>query len=111
MANLDRLDENRVETALTYLAGTDEEHAILSGEVKRLEELLKTVKAKSFLVSEGGVGEREQKALASTEYSQAVQEWSDTWKNFKIIDNKRQHEIRCIDVWRTLESSRRKGNV
>ena len=111
MPNLDRLDENRVETALTYLAGTDEEHAMLSGEVKRLEELLKTSKAKIFLQSEGGVAEREQKALASPEYEKSVQEWSDIWKSFKIIDNKRLHEIRIIDVWRTLESSRRKGNL
>ena len=30
---------------------------------------------------------------------------------FKKIDNARNHEIRIIDIWRTLSSNRRQGNM
>ncbi len=39
--SLEKLSDSRVEKALIYLSETDEEHAELSGEVKRLEELIK----------------------------------------------------------------------
>jgi len=35
--NLENLNENRVEIALRMLSSTDEDHAMLSGQVKYLE--------------------------------------------------------------------------
>jgi hypothetical protein len=31
------------------------------------------------------------------------------FKQFKILDNKRQHEIRIIEIFQTLSANRRKG--
>jgi hypothetical protein len=111
MANLEQLNESRVEMALSYLSKTDEEHAYLSSEVKRLEELLKTVLARLFLENDGGVAEREQKARADGVYEQAVSEWAERWKEFKTVDNKRQHEIRIVEIFQTLSANRRRGNI
>jgi len=48
---LESLNDARVETALIYLSKTDEEHAVLSGEVKRCEGAIKQAKSHAFLLS------------------------------------------------------------
>jgi len=109
--NLEQLTENRVEEALIKLSDSDENHAAWAGQVKYLEEALKQAKAHSFLLAEGTVAEREAKAVASQSYSNAVFAWTEALKHFKKIDNERNHEMRIIDIWRTLSSNRRQGNV
>jgi hypothetical protein len=107
--NLENLNENRVETALKMLSSSDEDHANLSGQVKHLEEAMKQAKAHVFLQAEGTVAERQEKALDSVLYDDAVHEWIQAYKEFKILDNKRQHEIRIIEIFQTLSANRRKG--
>jgi tRNA nucleotidyltransferase/poly(A) polymerase len=109
--SLEKLDEDRVEKALIYLSTTDEDHATLGSEVKRLEEGIKQAKAHSFLLAEGGVSEREQKAIASLRYDEAVCSHIEAYKQFKILDNKRNTEIRITELWQTLSSNRRKGSI
>jgi hypothetical protein len=109
--NLEQLNENRVEQALTKLSGSDNDHAAWAGQVKYLEEGLKQAKAHSFLLAEGTVAEREAKAVASLKYADAVLAWTEGLKQFKKIDNERNHEIRIIDIWRTLSSNRRQGQI
>jgi len=108
---LEKLDEARVEKALITLSDTDEEHAQLSGEVKRCEEAIKQAKAHSFLLASGTVAEREAQAIDSPGYENAVAEWVENYKQFKILDNKRQHEIRITEIWQTLSANRRKGSL
>ena len=107
--NLENLNENRVEIALKMLSSSDEDHANLSGQVKYLEEAIKQAKAHVFLQSEGTVAERQERALDSLLYSNAVKEWIEAYKRFKILDNKRQHEVRVIEIFQTLSANRRKG--
>ncbi len=109
--NLENLNDDRVEKALIFLSSTDEDHAILGSEVKRLEEGIKQAKAHSFLLSEGGVSEREQKALASVKYNEAIEAWTEAYKEFKILDNKRNSEVRITELWQTLSSNKRKGMI
>ena len=109
--NLEQLTENRVEEALIFLSDTDKNHADLGGEVKRLEEGIKQAQAHEFLLADGTVAEREAKAKASFKYNQAVLDHIQAFKDFKLIDNQRNHEIRIIDIWRTLSSNRRQGNM
>jgi hypothetical protein len=109
--NLEQLTENRVEEALIKLSMSDENHAAWAGQVKYLEEGLKQAKSHAFLLAEGTVAEREAKALASDKYAEAVVQWTNALKTFKKIDNERNHEMRIIDIWRTLSSNRRVGNM
>jgi len=108
---LENLNDSRVEKALIYLSRTDQEHAELSGEVKRCEEAIKQAKAHSFLLAKGTVAEREAQAIDSPGYENAVAEWVENYKQFKILDNKRQHEIRITEIWQTLSANRRKGSL
>jgi hypothetical protein len=109
--NLEQLDENRVEEALVRLSASDINHAAFAGQVKYLEEGLKQAKSHAFLLAEGTVAEREAKAQASVKYADAVDAWVDALKKFKELDNQRNHEMRIIDIWRTLSSNRRQGNM
>jgi len=109
--NLEQLTENRVEEALIKLSSTDESHAAWAGQVKYLEEGLKQAKSHAFLLAEGTVAEREAKALSSEKFNEAVKAWANAFENFKKIDNERNHEMRIIDIWRTLSSNRRQGNM
>ena len=109
--NLEQLTENRVEEALIKLSSTDESHAAWAGQVKYLEEGLKQAKSHSFLLAEGTVAEREAMALASVKYAEAVLAWTDALKTFKKLDNERNHELRVIDIWRSLQANRRMGNM
>lgn len=111
MSDLEHLNDNRVEKALMFLSSTDESHAELSGEVKRLEEALKMTKSHCYLLSDGTIAEREAKAINSPQYREVVEEWIEALKEFKMLDNKRQHEIRITEIWQTLSANRRKGNV
>lgn len=109
--NLEQLNENRIEMALTRLSESDDDHAAWGGQVKYLEEGIKQAEAHAFLLAEGTVAERTAKAKSSEKYAEAVLAWTNAYKQFKKIDNQRNHEIRIIDIWRTLSSNRRQGNM
>ena len=109
--NLEQLNDDRVEKALIYLANTDEEHGYLGAKVKETEEGIKQAKAHAFLIAEGTVAEREAKAVASLKYANAKEEWVEAYKQFKVLDNKRNSEIRITELWQTLSSNRRKGMI
>lgn len=109
--NLENLNDDRVEKALIYLSNTDEDHAMLGAKVKEAEEAIKQAKAHSFLIAEGTVAEREAKAIASLKYANATEVWVEAYKDFKILDNKRNSEIRITELWQTLSSNKRKGMI
>ena len=109
--NLDKLDENRVELALTRLADSNEDHAAWAGQVDYLDKGIKQAEAHAFLLAEGTVAERNAKAVASQEFKDALDAWLKAKVKFKKIDNERQHEQRVIDIWRTLSSNRRQGSI
>jgi hypothetical protein len=109
--SLEKLDEDRVEKALIRLSSTDKSHAELEGQVKYLSEGIKQAKAHSFLLADGTVAEREAKAQASLKTAEAIEAHLKAFVAFTELDNERNHEIRVIDIWRTLSSNRRQGNV
>ena len=109
--NLEQLNENRIEEALIRLSSTDKSHAELEGQVKYLLEGIKQAKAHSFLLAEGTVAERNAKAETSPKTVDAVNAHLSAFVAFTTLDNERSHEIRIIDIWRTLSSNRRQGQI
>ena len=109
--NLEQLNENRIEEALIKLSSTDKSHAALEGQVKYLTEGIKQAKAHSFLLAEGTVAERNAKAEISLKTADAVDAYLKAFVAFTTLENERNHEMRVIDIWRTLSSNRRQGNV
>jgi hypothetical protein len=103
------IDEDDISIAFTKLATTDQLHGELSSQVKYLEEAIKQAKARVFLQSEGTVADRQEKAIDSVLYDNAVKEWIEAYKQFKILDNERNTTARILDMFQTLSANRRKG--
>lgn len=104
------ITEKRLEEALKYLSDTDEEHAKLTAGVDYLKDLAKALKGK-FIVNcedEKSVAMKEHAWYASDAYKQHIDEKRALIEEATKLDNKRSKENLIIDVWRTLEASRRK---
>jgi len=107
------ITENRLEDALKYLSDTDESSAEASANVKYLDRLLKRKKA-LFITAEKNlksISAKEQGFYASDIYSAAVDELFNAEVKASTLENKRDKEGLIIDLFRTLEASRRKNNI
>lgn len=106
------ISEKRLSEALTFLAESDLQAAELLAEMERAEFKAKAVKDAVFLHGEEGtVADRAAKAGSSADYHTAMARYFDAVKQYNAVRNKRQTEALVVDVWRSLESSRRKGNI
>ena len=107
------ITEERLEKALHYLSETDEDSAKASATVKYLDRLLKRKKA-LFITAEKelkSISAKEQGFYASDTYKNAVDELFQAEVKATTLENKRDKEGMIIDLFRTLEASRRKHNI
>ena len=107
------ITEKRLEDALKFLSETDEENAQANANVKYLDRLLKRKKA-LFITGEASlksVSAKEQAFYASQIYLDAVYELFQAEVKASTLENKRDKEGLIIDLFRTLEASRRKNNI
>ena len=107
------ITEDRLEQALKYLADTDESSAEASANVKYLDRLLKRKKA-LYITGEQtlkSISAKEQGFYASDTYQNAVEELFQAEIKATTLENKRDKEGMIIDLFRTLEASRRKHNI
>ena len=108
------ITEQRLEKALIYRAETAEEHAKLKTKVEYLDWKKKKLKG-DFITNKCSdnlsLGGRGEKWYASEEYGKFIEEHKEVYEKFNIMDNKRKTEGIIIDLFRTLEASRRKNNI
>tara|TARA_R100001510_G_C7618532_1_gene180002 strand:+ start:459 stop:785 length:327 start_codon:yes stop_codon:yes gene_type:complete len=107
------ITEKRLEEALKFLAETDEQQAKGSANVKYLDRLLKRKKA-LFITGDKdnkSISAKEQAFYASDTYKTAIDELFEAEVSSSTLDNKRDKEALVIDLFRTLEASRRKNNI
>ena len=107
------ITEKRLEESLKYLADTDETSAKANANVKYLDRLLKRKKA-LYITGEHSlksISAKEQAFYASDTYKNAVEELFQAEVKASTLENKRDKEGLIIDLFRTLEASRRKHNV
>lgn len=105
------ISDDRLQKALTYLAQTDEEAANAKASMKALEQKRKTIKGLAFIEASGTVGEREAKAYASQEYQDIVEQYENAVADAELYANKRKTEELIIEVWRSSNANRRRGNI
>ena len=105
------INQDRLEKALRYLVETDHEVAEAKGEILRIEQLLKRVNYRLFLSAAGSIEARKAEAGKSSETAVLEQELVDAVVKYEGLKAKRETEDKIIDVWRTMESSRRQGSV
>ena len=107
------ISEQRLEKALSFLAETDETNAEANANVKYLDRLLKRKKALHITgnTEDKSISAKEQSYYASTIYKTAVDEIFSAEIKASTLENKRDKEGLIIDLFRTLEASRRKNNI
>jgi hypothetical protein len=98
------IDEKRLTQALTYLANTDDE--MESAEFKA-----KATKDTVFRHLEGSVADRSAEAGSSQVYKEAMNDYFSLLRRYDAMKNKRATQIVVIDTWRSLNASRRTGNI
>lgn len=106
------LTEERVTQALSYLAGSDEQLGELKADLARskyLAELAEHFAFKSITV--GSIPDKQ----AEVQMSKDVQaRWEAHFKvvaAYEKVRARREREVLVIDLFRTIEASRRKGNI
>ncbi len=102
------ITEERMMNAMTYLAETDESYALAKAEVLRAEIICKRVRARVFVGESGAVELKKAKAETFPEVIRADEEYCSATLEFETLKAKRSRAEILIDVYRTLEASRRK---
>ena len=105
------INYNHAAEALDYLVSTDEECGRAKALYDGLYEQRKTVRAMQFLKATGSAAERTEKALASPEYKEHLKLTSDAQMDFEILRNTRLTKQSIIEMWRSVNSNQKKGNI
>ena len=98
----------RMESAMNYLAETDLDYANEKAQVERSEILRKRIRSRIFLGASGTVAERQARAEIDSQAEQADDDYCKSIAAFETLRARRQRAELVIDVWRSLEASRRK---
>ena len=101
----------RMELALKFLAETDEDCARLRADHARAEYMAKSVRNTNFAAADGTVADRNAAAENSPEYEAAKLAEFQAFQEYEAMKNKRATESIVIDVWRSLNSARNKGQI
>ena len=105
-----KLDD--VEKAVEYLASTDETHAKITASQESMKDAEKHTKGK-YVITHGDlpVSKAEHAYYASSDFLEMLKLKKEGLEHLKELTNKRQTAVLRIEIWRSLEASRRKGNV
>jgi hypothetical protein len=98
-----------MEAAMEFLAETDQAYAEAKAQVLRSEILVKRVRARIFVSEEGAVEVRKAKAETHREVGEADDGLINATLAFEALRARRSRAEILIDVFRTLEASRRKS--
>jgi hypothetical protein len=105
------ISEERLEKALVYLAKTDQEAAEAKVHMLRMEYVVDLRRRKGFLVSDGNIEERKAATEVSAEVQEAIASYCDAVAAYEKVKAKRATEELIVEVFRTLEASRRQGRI
>lgn len=98
-----------MEAAMNFLAETDESYAEAKTNLLRSEILCKRIRARVYTFVEGNVEARKAQAETHQEVVQADDEYIKATLAFEALKARRSRAEILMDVWRTLEASRRKN--
>jgi len=105
------INYNDSEVALNFLVNTDIEAARAKCLYDGLLLQKKTVRAIQFLNSSGSAAERTEKALASEAYKLHLKKIEDAQIEFETFRNQRGSNALIIEMWRSVNSNQKKGNI
>lgn len=100
-----------IDKLVTYLAATDESYSKLQAEISYGEDMLKSIKGIYISRSELSVSKATEEFYASASFLNHINKFNAINLELFELKNKRKTAEMKIEVWRTLEASRRKGNI
>ena len=100
-----------IDDDLKLLAETDETYASFSAELDYEKDKIKHTKGMFVTKSNSSVSKAQEEFYGSEEYKIAIEKIFGSQTSVNLLRNKRATAMLRIDVWRTLEASRRKGNI
>ena len=101
----------RVEQALKYLAETDEPHGELKADVARTAAKVKSSKATLVLHTDGTGPVKTATADSHLTVAAANEEHFQSIAKYTAMTNERKRNELIIDVWRSINSARNKGQI
>ena len=102
----------KVETALAYLAETDKEYARSKADIEYSKHLAKVAHAQAYEASrESTAAGKSASATLSGGYGDAMIRIRDCIYDYELIRAKRLRAELTIDVWRSVNSARNKGQI
>lgn len=99
------------DSALQYLASTDESCANARALQLYLEAKEKTILSMSMLDLVGTVQEKDCKARTSSTYMEWLEQYKDAVADFELQRNKRKRAELTIECWRSENANLRRGNI
>lgn len=106
------IDYTDAEKALEYLKKTDEEAARAKAYASALDDMKKTVLAMVYNeLKEGSQGEKLKLAEGSQDYQNHLEKLRKANEDYHIINNRRITAATQIEMWRSVNSNQRKGNI
>jgi hypothetical protein len=103
------IDQSRMENAMQFLAESDLPYAQEKMELEQSAILQKRTRARAFLSGDGSVENRKAAAEVNLEVQAADDRYCECVKAFEELRARRQRAELVIDIFRTLEASRRKA--
>jgi hypothetical protein len=100
-----------IDNEINYLAETDTTFAKLIAEVEYQRDMIKHFKGAYVTQSDVAVSKATESYYASESYVSSIKKINDFNNELLQLKNKRKTAEMKIEIWRTLEASRRKGNV
>lgn len=100
--------QDRMESAMQFLAETDQDYAIEKADLTRSEIARKRARAKVFLTVEGSVADRQAKAEIDAGVIEADDRYIKTIEEYEKLKARRERAQIVIDVWRSINANRRK---
>ncbi|WP_086931582.1 hypothetical protein [Agarilytica rhodophyticola] len=106
------IDINDAEKALDYLKSTDKEAARLRALSGALDDMRKTMIALLYNEeTEGSAADRLKKAEGSEHYKNHIESLRNANEEWYLIQNQRKSAELQIEMWRSINSNQRKGNI
>ena len=105
------VSDEKMDKAVNYLVDHDAKAAELMAEVERTELLAKALKDALIKHGDGSLGDRTASAGSDPTYIAAMEKHFVALQEYNTVKNRRSTAAMICDIWRTEESSRRKGNV
>ncbi len=107
-----KINQADMESALQFLADTDEDFARAQSYYQGLDDQTKTVKAQiAYMCAEKSGTAKILFAERSPEYKKHLDKVQEAHTEYLILKAKRSTSDRVIECWRSLNSARGKGQV